>query len=130
MKPPSGQAQIDDQHLRWLTWAYFIYAGLAGSRSCFFIYEMLNSMIRANTHPPEDSVQHSFILINPAPFIMLAFSALLVYCGICIGKRKLLKLILFSAGISSFLFPLGTVLGIWTFVVMLRPSVKTLFTSS
>lgn len=53
---------------------------------------------------------------------------LTAYARRCIRKRKNYTFILVIAGINcAFVMPLGTVLGVFTFVVLTRPMVKPLF---
>ena len=56
------------------------------------------------------------------------FGAAIAYAGHSIGKRKHYLFILIIAGLMCAMCnPFGTVLGVFTFVVLLRPSVKERF---
>jgi hypothetical protein len=44
-----------------------------------------------------------------------------------LGTRRRRTLCLVTAGLTCASFPLGTALGIFTFIVLSRPTVKTLF---
>ncbi len=53
---------------------------------------------------------------------------LTAYAGHCLRARKNYIFILIVAGLNcAFVMPLGTILGAFTFVVLLRPTVKALF---
>ncbi len=79
---------------------------------------------------------------NPPPaffgWILIAFAACVILCGmamaVCVaiaGRRLALNrsytYCLVVAGIECIFMPLGTVLGVFTIVVLMRPSVKQLF---
>ncbi len=54
--------------------------------------------------------------------------ALTAYAGRCLKARRNYLYILIIAGCNcGFVMPLGTVLGVFTFIVMTRPTVKALF---
>lgn len=54
--------------------------------------------------------------------------ALTAYAGRCLKARRNYLYILIIAGCNcGFVMPLGTVLGVFTFIVLLRPTVKVLF---
>ncbi len=54
--------------------------------------------------------------------------ALTAYAGRCLKARRNYLFILIIAGCNcGFVMPLGTVLGVFTFIVMMRPTVKALF---
>jgi hypothetical protein len=53
--------------------------------------------------------------------------ALTIFAGRCIATHRRRVFSLVMAGINCASFPLGTLLGVFTFVVLLRPSVKELY---
>ncbi len=53
---------------------------------------------------------------------------LTAYAGRCLRARKNYTFLLVMAALNgTFIMPLGTLLGVFTFVVLMRPSVKALF---
>jgi hypothetical protein len=52
---------------------------------------------------------------------------LAIFSGVCIARRRKRTFSLVVAGICCMLMPLGTVLGIFTFLVLLRDSVKRVY---
>ena len=65
-------------------------------------------------------------------FILFAwtFAALLAFAGRSLSQRKRYTFCLVMACVACLNMPFGTVLGIFTIIVLMRPSVKALFTAS
>jgi uncharacterized membrane protein len=61
-------------------------------------------------------------------FLTLIFAGFEIYAGHCLKKRQHPVLIQVVAGIYCISIPWGTALGVFTFMVLNRPSVKPLFT--
>jgi len=53
----------------------------------------------------------------------------IIIAGRCLAKRKHYMFCLVIAAISCIFMPFGTVLGVFTIIVLMRPSVKELFAS-
>jgi hypothetical protein len=65
--------------------------------------------------------------------LMLAgwtFAALLAWAGRCLGRRKHYTYCFVMACAACLFHPFGVVLGVFTIIVLLRPSVKELFDQS
>ena len=60
---------------------------------------------------------------------LVSFAAIKIYAGYCIARHKNRILCLVVAGISLIGFPFSTVLGVFSFIVLLRDSVRDLFDS-
>ena len=58
------------------------------------------------------------------------FAGLLAYSGRCIARRKRHTFCLVMAGVACMFMPFGTVVGIFTIIILVRPSVKALFTGA
>ncbi|MHC4489391.1 MAG: hypothetical protein ACYSW7_09510, partial [Planctomycetota bacterium] len=54
----------------------------------------------------------------------------IVIAGRCLSKRKRYMFCLVIAAITCTFMPFGTVLGVFTIIVLMRPSVKELFTAN
>jgi len=134
------QAIVDDEHLRLLAIAHYISGGLCIAFASMFIFHfVLFFFFAANPDffPPGDRA-HS----GPGPglfrafaiaigvFILLgwSFGALTIYVGRCIKRRAHHTLALVVACVNLLFIPIGTLLGIATIVVLVRPSVKALYT--
>jgi hypothetical protein len=71
-----------------------------------------------------------FMVIGFVGFLFLvSFAAIKIYAGYCIAKHKNRVLCLVVAGISLIGFPFSTILGVFSFIVLLRDSVRDLFES-
>ncbi|MCE0497640.1 MAG: hypothetical protein LV481_06820 [Methylacidiphilales bacterium] len=55
------------------------------------------------------------------------FGAFQIYAGHCMKKRRHLLLVMIVAGFECVFIPWGTALGVFTFIVLNRPTVKWLF---
>ena len=65
-----------------------------------------------------------------AMVVMGALAILHFVAARALTRNKLRALILVSAGFAFLNFPFGTVLGVFTFIVMTRPGVKPMFAAS
>ena len=129
--------RTDRDHLRILAICHYVLGGM-----CFFvggfaiIYLAIGIAIVAEApaqpggnaqEPPEFM---GWVFIGVAAF-MLAFywllAAGLLLAGRCLDQRKWRTFCLVVAGAACLFQPLGTVLGIFTFIVLLRPSVRDAF---
>jgi hypothetical protein len=60
-------------------------------------------------------------------FLTLIFAGLEIYAGICLKKRRHPILIQIVAALYCLSIPWGTALGVFTFIVLNRPTVRLLF---
>lgn len=81
--------------------------------------------------PPPRFVAWMFILF-PAVFILIgwALSVLIIMAGRKLKGRTSRTLCLVVAGMECILIPFGTVLGVFTLVVLMKESVKELFSAN
>jgi hypothetical protein len=63
-------------------------------------------------------------------FFGLVFSAFIATAGYFLAKRKNHMFCLVMAGVSCIFMPFGTVLGVFSIIVLSRPSVKELFSAA
>lgn len=135
----SAQGILDDEHLRLLRIGYFISA----AANCLWvlfplIYVGMGAMLysggfdgpRTSDGPPR-SIGLFFMAIGGAlSLAMAAITTLKVLAARAIGERRSRTLILVTAGICCLGVPWGTTLGVFTFLVMSRPTVTSRFSSS
>jgi O-antigen/teichoic acid export membrane protein len=57
----------------------------------------------------------------------LTLAGFMAYAGRCLTQRRRYTLCLVVAALSCMLMPFGTVLGIFTLIVLMRPPVKAAF---
>jgi hypothetical protein len=125
----------DDSHLKVLSICFYVKAALVGLTSLIFsIYIILGVVFmtadvpRKSGEPPPELLGGVFVvfgLVLMAVFLVLAFLAF--WAGRSISKRRNHTFILIIAALMCFSMPLGTILGVFTFIVLLRDSVKALF---
>ena len=126
----------DQEHLRLLSIFHYVCAGLAAFFSCipgiYIIVGLVFLFAPESLGPSKD---------QPPPFFGLFFilfggigmlvgwtlAACLVYAGRCLSQRKHYTFCLVMAGIACLFMPFGTILGIFTIIVLVRPTVKPLF---
>jgi hypothetical protein len=141
------QPDRDAEHLRLLALFHYIYGGIVAALSCFFIIHILmgawalknpamfNPPAAATTQPgaptpgpPPAFFGYMFVCMGTGALLLgWTVGGLTVYAGRCISRRKNWVFVLVMAGINCLSAPFGTLLGVFTFVVLLRDSVKPLF---
>jgi hypothetical protein len=134
------QAVIDDEHLKLLSIFYLVSAGLTAFFSFFgLFYAAMGGFIGyALTHapqaqtgpggPPPEFLGWIFAVIGCAIFVFgMTMAILKFYVGRCLKRRTSRTFCLVIAAISCLEFPYGTALGVFTFIVLGRPSVMRLF---
>ena len=147
-----NQARIDADNLQTLTLCHFIMGGLTALFSCMFIFHIvMGAMMIHNPSafapvptpsvpsPPSIPTTLGFPPMMGYMFLTIGIVAVVVgwtlggltaYAGHCLKERKHYIFILITAGCNcAVIMPLGTLLGAFTFVVLLRPTVKALFDS-
>jgi hypothetical protein len=128
----------DEEHLRLLSIFHYVCAGLAAFFACIPIIHLILGLVLTfspeSFGPGKDAPPRLFGLFFAAfaaVMILLgwAFAACLAYAGRCLGQRKNYTFCLVMAGVACVFMPFGTVLGVFSIIVLARPSVKTLFTT-
>jgi hypothetical protein len=132
--------RTDRDHLQALSICHYVFGGLC---VCFgalpIVYLAVGIAILAEGFPPPQQGNDA----PPFPaelfgWVMVVFAAVgivftwglaaaLVVAGRCIARRKWRPFCLVVAGFSCLFQPLGLVLGIFTFIVLLRPGVSAAF---
>ncbi len=134
----------DLSQIKILSIFHFVVAGIAALFACFPIFHLLigiSMLTGSNGFFPSDSSANLpfpfsmfglIFTIIPAAIILLgwAFAISLAISGYFLLKKHQYMFCLIMAGISCVFTPFGTVLGVFTIVVLMRPSVKELFTNS
>jgi len=137
--PEERQAVIDDEHLKLLSIAYVI----AGAINAFFsvfglLYALMGAFIGSAIarflsqpgQPPPELMGWFFGIFGLAIFIsMVALAALKFLAAHRIKARRSRTLCMVVAALTCFGVPYGTALGVWTLIVLSRPSVARLFES-
>ncbi len=129
----------DLEHLKILSIFHYVVAGFAALFASFPIIHLVIglSMLSGNLFGEEMSSEAfpearlfglMFTLI-PAVMILLGwtFAIALVFAGRYLGKQQQHTFCLVMSGINCLFMPFGTVLGVFTIIVLQRPSVRELF---
>jgi hypothetical protein len=124
----------DLQHLKLLSIFHFVIGGLIALVSCFaLVYLLLGILFIAapptGGGPPPPPELGWFFIIGSIAVLLLGWTwaAALLIAGWFLGRCRHYTYCLVM-GCSALLFqPLGTVLGVFTIIVLIRPSVKRLF---
>jgi hypothetical protein len=128
----------DDEQLRLLSLFHYIVAGLAGLFSLFPIIHLVmglflvfgsESFFKDNHGQPPPTFIGWFFVIIASFFIIcgLTFASLVLTAGRFLAKRRHYTFCFVMAGIECIFMPFGTVLGVFTIIVLSRESVKKLF---
>jgi hypothetical protein len=125
----------DIQHLRYLTIAHYIGAAMTALFACFpLIYLsagltfLLNLPTTEGSDPfPVQLFGVMFALIGGMAVLWWAFAALIFVAGRSLAARKRYTFCFVIAALCCASFPLGTVLGVFTILVLTRPTVKAMF---
>jgi hypothetical protein len=129
----SQRSIIDAEHLRLLRIGYFISAGQTAFLIPFGLMYAGMGVFTASFAPSSSTPGISWVSwimgIAGAAFALLglAATALKIVTAIRLKERRSRVLCMVTAGISCLEVPYGTALGVMTFIVLSRPSVRQLF---
>jgi len=127
---------LDLQHLKALSICHYVLGGLlAVFSSIFLIHVGMGIMLITSPStmsgggaPPPPFMGWMFLMIGSgAVLVGWTLSGFLIAAGRFLARRKHHLFCLIVAGVSCAWAPLGTALGVFTLIVLLRPSVKELF---
>lgn len=136
------QQVADAGHLRTLAICHYVWGGLTVLLSSIFIMHvvmgalMLTGRFSLPAPPtsapaapmPPQFFAYTFIGFGSCAVLLgWTVGALTIYSGRCIATQRRRVFSLVIAGINCASFPLGTLLGVFTFVVLLRQSVKAIY---
>jgi hypothetical protein len=128
----------DEEHLRLLSIFHYIVGGITGLCACFPLIHLVVGLALVFAPDKPSSPEHSpgpdrlvglFFTLFAGAFILVgwALAIVTVYAGRCLAKREHYTLCLVVAAVSCLNAPIGTVLGVFTIIVLMRPSVKEMF---
>ena len=133
---PDRQQILDDEHLRLLSIFHYIKGGITGVVSCIPIFHVVLglAMIIAphvfgqGKDLPPAFIGWLFVVIGSFIILLgLTFAALTLIAGRCIARRRHRTFCFVWACVQCISVPFGTVLGVFTILVLNRASVKALF---
>ena len=126
----------DEQHLDLLTIFHYIVGGLTALFSCFFLLHvamgiaMLHGAFNGEDAPPK--LFAWFFILFPSVLILVGWvlAGFIIAAGRRLKRRVSRTFCLVIGGIECILIPYGTVLGVFTIVLLMKESVKQLFTAN
>ena len=136
---PRDQRKIDADHLNLLAIFHFVGAGLALLGIAFLVahYAFMHAMFtnpdiwknqkQPMPMPPEQIFEMMKWIYLVGAVWFVTSGVLNVISGLCLRARNGRTFSLVVAGINCLHIPLGTVLGVFTMVVLMRDSVRELY---
>ena len=139
--PPAGDRQqiTDEEHLRLLSIFHYVLAGLAGAGIVFLVFHfavvstvLLHPVFLKATAPPP--MPPFFVTMMMFFYLFMGVLLAMACClnllsGFYIGKRIHRTFSLVVAGLNCLQVPFGTVLGVFTIMVLSRDSVRVRYLS-
>ena len=125
----------DQEHLDLLGIFHYVVACITAVCSLIPVIHLAIGLAMVTGHFPQkpnepDPAMFGWIFVVVGGGLIacgLTFSALLAYAGRCLRQRRRHTFCLVMAAISCAFMPFGTVLGVFTLIVLSRPSAKMLF---
>lgn len=120
----------DEQYLRLLSVFHYVVGGLAAFFACIPLIHFCigAAMLTGAIDDAPAFVGLMFVVMSiVAITIGWVFAVCLIVAGKSLAKRKRYMFCLVMAAISCMFMPFGTVLGVFTIIVLMRPSAKELF---
>jgi hypothetical protein len=123
----------DLEHLKLLWIFHYVAAGMAALFACIpFIHFFMGLALATGAlgdSDPETRPIGLGLMVFAGLFILAGWTlaALIAFAGRSLQTRRRYTLCLVVAGIECIFMPVGTVLGVFTIIVLMRDSVKELF---
>lgn len=137
MANAAAQAQTDREQLRLLAIFHYIVGGAAMLFSSFFsIHVAFGIALLAGLIPPGKNegplpqmIVGALLLVAGSMAVLAGWTlgGLVIYSGRSLARQRRWMFSLVVAALCCALAPIGTVLGVFTIVVLLRDSVKRLY---
>ncbi|MCU0226717.1 MAG: hypothetical protein MUF01_03690 [Bryobacterales bacterium] len=128
---PAAQREIDDTHLRYLSIANYIYAAFnaVGALVAVGMVMLLAGSAAVGGFPfraPEVPGGGAFFVLIAAVVLVFMFcnTALQFLLARCLQQRRAHAFCFVVAILTALNMPVGTILGVLTLVVLMRPTVK------
>ncbi len=133
---PGSQQNTDSEHLRLLSIFHYVVGGMAALFACIPIIHLVIGLFlilapekfgHGNQQPP--AFIGWFFVVFASIFILLGwvFAVLVLIAGRLIARRKHYMFCFVMGCVECLFMPFGTVLGVFTILVLNRQGVKELF---
>ncbi len=132
----------DLEHLQLLGIFHYIVGGLMFFFACFFIIHIVMGLVmlldpqmfegpQGKGSPPPAFIPYLFIAMGGIIVLTVwTIGGLTIYSGTCLRKQRRRMFSQIIAGIACLFMPFGTLLGIFTIIVLQRDSVRQLYGES
>ncbi|HEX4653218.1 MAG TPA: hypothetical protein VH227_03130 [Candidatus Udaeobacter sp.] len=131
----------DNEHLRLLAIFHYVVGGLAALFSFFpllyttigavFIFAARHGTAKPGEDLPPEFLGWIFAVLGSLLFLIgIAMAICILIAGLSLALRKCYSFALVMACIECLFIPFGTILGVFTIVVLSRESVKALFSTA
>jgi len=124
----------DEEHLRLLSIFHYVVGGIAGFFACFPVIHLIMgiAMLTGSFKGGPPPVIGLLFIMMALVIMTLGWTLAicLIVSGRYLARRKHYKFCFAIACVSCLLMPHGTVLGVFTIIVLMRPSVKELFAAT
>lgn len=126
----------DEEHVRLLSVFHYVLGGLSGLFALFPIFHLALGLFMvfapekmADKGTPPPAFLGWFFVAFAVMFIVIgwAFAGFVLAAGRCLARRKAYTFCLVMGCVECLFMPFGTVLGVFTIIVLMRDSVKRLF---
>lgn len=126
----------DEEHLRLLSIFHFVVAGITALLSLLPIFHLVLGLavltgefdIPENRILPAELIGWLFVVVGASLILSgLILAVLIAYAGRALRRHEHYTFCLVVAALSCMVIPFGTVLGVFTIIVLMRESVKQLF---
>lgn len=135
---PGHPGHDDAGQLRVLSILHYVLAGITAFFSLFpIIYVVLGIAMMTDSIPVDGGAANALgakavgaMFVAMATFFIalgMTLAGLMVHTGRCLVQRRRHTLCMVVAGLCCLCFPLGTALGVFSLVVLSRPSVRARF---
>jgi hypothetical protein len=126
----------DLQHLRLLSIFHYVVAGITALVGCFPIIHLAIGIAMLSGMLPVQPNERAFSSFAGGLFVAVAgilitlmwsFAVVLLFAARYLREHRRYMFCLIVSGLECMFMPFGTVLGVFTIIVLLRPSVRQLF---
>ena len=128
------QAIVDGEQLKLLAIFYYVIGGMTILMSCFALFYVMFGLViwlgPESTAKGKNPREFGAVIAAIGGTVLLlgwTLGLLTVFAGRSVQLRKRRLLTLIVAGLQCPFFPYGTILGVFTFIVLLRGSVRELY---
>jgi hypothetical protein len=130
-----GQYSQDAEHVRILSILYYVFGGLGILSGVFpLIYVVLGAVMVAGGMggpgrggPPPEMGWFFIVIGGGISLLFWTMAGCTLFAGYSLGRRQRYMFCFVIACLCCMSMPLGTILGVFTIIVLVRPAVKEMF---